>query len=226
MQRPEWYTKAQKYWTSVQPTVNGMLGGFPQLDPIDVKGSLEFVASFIQSEAAPRLATRAACDCGAGIGRVTKHFLLQVPFDTVDLVEQEAAFCQQAKTEYLADEIAQGRVGDVNCKGLQEFDPETGKYDLIWCQWVLGHLTDDDLVAFFQRCIKGLADGGMIGVKENISTKGYVVDDEDSSVTRPNQALQQIFAKAGLHVVKEQTQDGFPHGLFPVRMYMLKPATA
>ena len=26
----------------------------------------------------------------------------------------------------------------------QDFTPEEGRYDLIWCQWVLGHLTDGE----------------------------------------------------------------------------------
>ncbi|ORX58916.1 hypothetical protein DM01DRAFT_317062 [Hesseltinella vesiculosa] len=216
MQQPDWYSKAQSYWTSVQPTVNGMLGGFPQLDPLDVKGSLAFVQSLLEQGT---LRPSYACDCGAGIGRVTKNFLLQVPFDKVDVVEQEASFVQQAKDAYLKEQIEAGRVGDVLCQGLQSFTPSEAKYDLIWCQWVLGHLTDDDLVSFFKRCKDGLAPGGLIGVKENISTRGYIIDEEDSSVTRPNDALKRIFAEAGLQVLKEQTQDGFPPGLFPVRMF-------
>ena len=34
--------------------------------------------------------------------------------------------------------------------GLEDWVPEEGKYDVIWVQWVVGHLTDDDFVAFFQ----------------------------------------------------------------------------
>ena len=90
---------------------------------------------------------------------------------------------------------------------MQDFTPEEGKYDLIWCQWVLGHLTDgemctpsghqcplfkenpvysaDHLVAFFQRCLKGLSPGGgLIVVKENVADTGAVFDEQDSSVTR------------------------------------------
>lgn len=37
-------------------------------------------------------------------------------------------------------------------KGLQKFTPETNVYDVIWVQWVLGHLTDEDLVSFLKRC--------------------------------------------------------------------------
>src|SRR5690348_8464954 len=32
--------------------------------------------------------------------------------------------------------------------------PLAGRYDCIWAQWVLGHLTDDDLVAFFIRFVR------------------------------------------------------------------------
>ena len=40
----------------------------------------------------------------------------------------------------------------VKFPGLQNFTPSQEAYDVIWIQWVLGHLTDDDLVAFLKRC--------------------------------------------------------------------------
>ena len=43
------------------------------------------------------------------------------------------------------------KIGHLICSGLQDFTPSDGAYDVIWCQWVLGHLTDEDLVAFFKR---------------------------------------------------------------------------
>ncbi|KAG1148287.1 hypothetical protein G6F37_003531 [Rhizopus arrhizus] len=220
MKKPEWYSDAQKYWNAVPATVDGMLGGFETIDPIDVKGSINFIKEFVDQNI---ISTEYACDCGAGIGRVTKNFLLQVPFKRVDLVEQAESFVQQAKSEYLAQEIEQGKVGNVFCQGLQGFTPEEGKYDLIWCQWVLGHLIDEHFVNFFKRCIKGLKPNGFIGVKENNASKEALFDDEDSSVTRPNQELKRLFAEAGLNIVKEEVQKGFPAGLFAVRMYLLKP---
>ncbi|KAG0735111.1 hypothetical protein G6F57_004674 [Rhizopus arrhizus] len=220
MKKPEWYSDAQKYWNAVPATVDGMLGGFETIDPIDVKGSISFIKEFVDQNI---ISTEYACDCGAGIGRVTKNFLLQVPFKRVDLVEQAESFVQQAKSDYLAQEIEQGKVGNVFCQGLQGFTPEEGKYDLIWCQWVLGHLTDEHFINFFKRCIKGLKPNGFIGVKENNASKEALFDDEDSSVTRPNQELKRLFAEAGLNIVKEEVQKGFPAGLFAVRMYLLKP---
>ena len=45
-------------------------------------------------------------------------------------------------------------------------------------------LCTGDLVAFFNRCKSGLNSNGMIFVKENVSKKTSLVDDEDYSVTR------------------------------------------
>ena len=38
------------------------------------------------------------------------------------------------------------------CCGLQNFTPQPETYDIIWCQWVLGQLTDTHLIEFFKRC--------------------------------------------------------------------------
>lgn len=138
MKKPEWYSDAQKYWNNVPATLDGMLGGFQTIDPIDVKGSLEFIQEFVDNGS---LSPQRACDCGAGIGRVTKHFLSQI-FETVDLVEQAPNFVEQARSSYLTQEIQSGKVGYLLCQGLQDFAPQPETYDMIWCQWVLGHLTD------------------------------------------------------------------------------------
>ncbi len=42
------------------------------------------------------------------------------------------------------------------------------RYSCIWTQWCLLYLTDIDFLAFFKRCSKGLAPGGLFFVKENI----------------------------------------------------------
>jgi protein N-terminal methyltransferase len=65
-------------------------------------------------------------------------------------------------------------------------------FDIIWCQWCLGHLSDEDLVAFFIRCRTALKQHrrSMIVVKENLcqdlpGPKPLTVfDDQDSSLTR------------------------------------------
>ncbi|KAI8619331.1 alpha-N-methyltransferase NTM1 [Chytriomyces sp. MP71] len=161
-------------------------------------------------------------DCGAGIGRVSKNYILKV-FQKADLVEQNPNFLQAAEASYLKEEVAAGCVGVFYPVGLQDFYPTPGRYDMIWSQWVLGHLTDDDLIAFFVRCKAALKPNGFLGVKENVCARNTVeLDDDDSSVTRPAVLLESIFERAGLTVMKKEVQKGFPKGLFPVNMYILR----
>jgi len=103
-------------------------------------------------------------------------------------------------------------------------------FDVIWCQWCLGHLSDADLVAFFKRCYHSLTKHpkSLIMVKENICSDNEdgspqsIFDDEDSSFTRSDKAWKMIFKQAGLRLIREKVQDGLPEGLFIVKMYALR----
>ncbi len=53
-------------------------------------------------------------------------------------------------------------------QGLQDFIPEEDLFDLMWIQWVIGYLTDVDLVKFLRRCRAGLKSGGFIVIKDNM----------------------------------------------------------
>lgn len=130
------------------------------------------------------------------------------------------------------------RVGSFFAKGLQDFVPEEGRYDIIWCQWVLSHLTDGeprapsavghhpqarslaagDLVAFLGRCAAGLVDGGLIVLKENTAEGEGVHDEVDSSVTRTRDEFLAVFTEARQQVVLERRQSSFPQELYPVYM--------
>ncbi|CAJ0844211.1 6003_t:CDS:2, partial [Entrophospora sp. SA101] len=89
-----WYTDALDYWSSTPATINGMLGGFGVVSQLETNSSIEFIKEFIEGrkgarnviKVPPYITKSYALDCGAGIGRVTKHFLLKV-FEKVDLVE-------------------------------------------------------------------------------------------------------------------------------------------
>ena len=66
--------------------------------------------------------------------------------------------------------------------------------------------------------------GGLIVVKENVTSSGEIErDDEDSSVTRPPELLRDIFKRANLKIFKEFKQNKFPKELFPVHMFALQP---
>lgn len=213
----DYYNKAASYWENVDPTIDGMLGGFARISHIDIEGSSKLLKALLKEEGGP--GSELALDCGAGIGRITKH-LLTKHFQTVDLVEQDQHFLEKGR-EYLR---GNSRVGTFYCAGLQNFKFSKGVYDVIWFQWVLGQLTDDHLVDVLERATKALKKNGIIVVKENVTSSEEVeTDEEDSSVTRPPSLLKSIFDKASLVVHKEFKQNKFPKEIFDVQMFALKP---
>ena len=114
------------------------------------------------------------------------------------------------------------------CASLQDFEPEPGvTYDIIWCQWVTGYLTDEELISFLVKMASCLdPKDGRIIVKDN-TTAGSEPDTDmnDSSITRPKHALRHIFQAPKLHVTHEIRQKKLPRGLYPVIMFALTPAT-
>ncbi|XP_045113411.1 N-terminal Xaa-Pro-Lys N-methyltransferase 1-like [Portunus trituberculatus] len=216
-ENPAFYTDAAAYWNNVPATVNGMLGGFAHINAPDICGSEIFLQSIFKMKNAPGHGR--AVDCGAGIGRITKH-LLQKHFGKVDLVEQCQSFLDRAKESLKSSP----KVGEYLCQGLQHFAPEPGTYDVVWSQWVLGHLTDEDLENFFRRMARGLKPNGVVVVKENVTSSGIVeLDEQDSSVTRPESLLLEIIDKAALRVIKNTKQNNLPKGLYEVKMLCLRP---
>ena len=213
-----------KYWNSIPATVNGMLGGFPHISRIEMRGSLTFLAKLRRlypSSSQPVSGSLSrGVDAGAGIGRVTAGVLSKV-CDVVDIVEPVEKFANKVRTVKLH---GHGKIGEVHVTGLQEWIP-TQRYDLIWNQWCLGHLTDEELVQYLVKCKESLRDAGWIVVKENMSTDPEgddIYDELDSSVTRVDQKFRTLFEAAGLMVVKTELQTGLPKKLFPVRFYALQ----
>lgn len=214
---PDFYRNAQKYWSGIEPTIDGMLGGLSVIDRTDIKGSMQFLNELFKMKPSPQ--TQRALDCGAGIGRVTKNVLINY-FNSVDLVEQDQNFVQKAN-EYL-DKCE--KIGTIYNVGLQDFTPDENTYDVIWCQWVLGHLTDDDLSKFFKKCCIGLTQNGLIIIKENfVTTDDFCIDDNDSSVTRSLRIIKNILDKANLRIIKIVKQQNFIKGLFPVYTIACRP---
>jgi protein N-terminal methyltransferase len=164
-------------------------------------------------------------DCGAGIGRVSK-FLLAPRFKQVHLIEQSPRLLKAAP-EYigLSTEETEKRIVLVEL-GLQDFQPEPNTYDVIWIQWVIGHLHDHDFIRFFKRCARGLTANGVIVLKDNTITDPsltFCLDLDDNSVARHLEYQKLLFEMAELDVLCEQEQKDFPEELYPVFMIALRP---
>ncbi|CAL1269384.1 unnamed protein product [Larinioides sclopetarius] len=219
----DFYAKGKSYWENVPATIDGMLGGHSNVFKADIQASSRFINNFLQDKTRP-LGTDYALDCGSGIGRITKHFLLKF-FKSVDMVEQNKNFLD-ASNAYLDEDasrvLRKFNSVDACLTGLQDFVPDENCYDVIWIQWVIGYLADDDFISFLKRCKKGLKENGIVVIKDNISSCDTDVDHEDGSVTRPRQDILDVVSEAGLELLAERKQYKFPKGLYEVRMFALR----
>ncbi|XP_039085432.1 N-terminal Xaa-Pro-Lys N-methyltransferase 1 isoform X2 [Hyaena hyaena] len=134
----------------------------------------------------------------------------------VDVTED---FLVKAKT-YLGEEGK--RVRNYFCCGLQDFSPEPDSYDVIWIQWVIGHLTDQHLAAFLRRCKQGLRPNGIIVIKDNMAQEGVVLDDVDSSVCRGLEVVHGIIRSAGLSLLAQERQENLPDEIYHVYSLALR----
>ncbi|XP_050223569.1 alpha N-terminal protein methyltransferase 1 [Mercurialis annua] len=223
--KTQWYRDGVSYWQDVEASVDGVLGGYGQVNDVDVKGSEAFLQSlfselFVDGGIGRHLV---ALDCGSGIGRVTKNLLIRY-FNEVDLLEPVSHFLDAARNSLVNENPMASdthKATNFFCTPLQEFMPEAGRYDVIWVQWCIGHLTDDDFVSFFKRAKIGLKPGGFFVLKENIAQSGFVLDNEDHSITRSDLYFKELFSRCGLHLYKSKEQKGMPKELFAVKIYAL-----
>lgn len=220
------YDDAIQYWSNVPASVDGVLGGFGEKTSVpkaDIIGSSTFIR---------KLQTRMqydgeklTIDMGAGIGRITRDFLWKIS-DKCDLLEPVKPFVEQMNHE-LIQVKQKGKLGDIYDIGMQDWNcapNKIGKYWLIWCQWCVGQLPDDELVEFWIKCRNALIENGVgtMIVKENISPIEDIFDETDSSVTRTDEKFRHLFKQAGFKLIASDIQKGLPKELFPVRMYCLK----
>jgi protein N-terminal methyltransferase len=214
-----WYKDGLDYWEDAEKcdiSDDGVLQGYGKLTPADTVGSNLFLDAVLRIR--PEMKLDVAADGGAGIGRVTKHFLM-TRFNKVHLIEVSPRLLASAP-EYIGEEHKDRMQFIV--QGLQDFAPKVNTYDCVWTQWVIGHLHDIDFVNFLRRCAAGLRPGGVIVLKDNCTdTTTFLVDKDDSSICRHIEYIRVLVRLAGLNIVHEQRQKGFPEELFPVVMMAL-----
>ncbi|MBA0817965.1 hypothetical protein Gohar_027853 [Gossypium harknessii] len=215
----QWYREGVAYWEKgVEASVDGVLGGFGQVNDADIKGSEAFLNSLLHER--------------FGDGGRNQHLValamlpdpLPCTIFQVDLLEPVSHFLDAARENLSQEHFVASDVHKATnfyCVPLQEFTPEAGRYNVIWIQWCIGHLTDDDFISFFKRAKVGLKPGGFFILKENIARNGFVLDNEDRSITRSDLYFKDLFRQCGLHLYKMKDQKGLPEELFAVKMYAL-----
>lgn len=219
-----WYNRAEIFYEDNCPeTIDGVLGGFGSISPVDLEASRSFLNT-VQRKL-PTVNDVITCDCGAGIGRITKDLLLNIKnIKRCDLVESSMRLLSAAP-DYIGSKADKCRY---YCESLQNWVPPPTTYTIIWIQWVLIYLTDTDVIRFLRRCGDALLPNrsSIIILKENscsVSEDGlFVLDTEDASVTRSLPYLLKLIEAAGLEVIHQETQTNFPDEIFDVPMLAIQ----
>ena len=205
----DWYERSRRYWSNVTPTIDGVLGGMEHVHADDIRESKEFIESLTS------VGRDRALDCGAGIGRISKHLLCPL-FTTTDVMEPTAQMLDTARATLPASAIGEFIAESLEHAVLRH------RYDLIAIQWVAAYLKDTDLSNFLRRCKAALKPNGVVYLKDNISDDSLFVSEEDCSRTRSDRHYKRIFTTAGLHCIGERDQQQWPSDLFRARMYALQ----
>lgn len=164
-EKKNWYKKREEHWASVEPNLASILGD-EKIQLPDVKCSCELLNGLILSK---QLNPISCLDCAAGIGRVTEYVLSNF-FKEIDLFEKDKAFLEKCKKKFIGND----KIKNIYESSLENFQFKR-KYNLIWIQWCLENLEDDDLRPFLKKCFENLNDNGIIIIKENL----YNIDENE-----------------------------------------------
>jgi protein N-terminal methyltransferase len=205
----DWYERSRNYWSTVSPTIDGVLGGMEHVHEDDIRESKAFIES-MKSVGRDR-----ALDCGAGIGRISRHLLCPV-FKVTDVMERSPQMLDIARSALPASAVGEFIADSMEHAVLRH------QYDLIAIQWAAAYLKDADLASFLGRCKTALKPNGVVFLKDNISDDALFVSEEDCSRTRSDQHYRRIFARAGLRCIDERDQQQWPTDLFRAKMYALQ----
>ena len=186
-----WYARGAEYWARAPATDDGVLGGLARVAPADARESAMFLNELLDRGHA---AAGRALDCGAGIGRVARD-VLTPRFAVVDAAEQDVALLSRCdgcsiltwrpgmaawelptspsllprSLDAAAGAVAPQIFAQRLCVGLQDLSfAGLPHYDAIWLQWVLGCLTDADLIGLLKRARAALTPSGVIVIKDNV----------------------------------------------------------
>ena len=228
-----WYEKREKYWEGKDATLNSVLGGFEESHLPDIKCSSELLNGLILSK---QLNPIRAIDFGAGIGRVTENVLSHF-IDEIDLVEKDKKFVDKCKEKFSSNK----KIKNIYMSSLESFKFDKN-YDLIWIQWCLENLEDEDLDPFLKECYSHLNEDGKIVVKENLynieddddddednhTIRGknkdnmeYKYSDLDYSKQRPDAFYINLFVKNKFKIKLHFLNPNWPENMMPLCVYVL-----
>ena len=229
-EKKNWYKKREEHWASVEPNLASVLGD-EKIQLPDVKCSCELLNGLILSK---QLNPISCLDCAAGIGRVTEYVLSNF-FKEIDLFEKDKAFLEKCKKKFIGND----KIKNIYESSLENFQFKR-KYDLIWIQWCLENLEDDDLRPFLKKCFENLNDDGIIIIKENLYNIDENEEDEidekkeddknnyeykysefDYSKQRPDVFYINLFLECNFKIKLHFLNPNWPESMMPLCVYVL-----
>ena len=226
-EKVNWYKKREAHWASKEPVLLSVIAGFEKSHLPDVKCSCELLNGLILTK---QLKPGNALDLAAGIGRVTEFVLCNF-FKEIDLVEKDKKFIDKCKVKFSSND----KIKKIYMESLENFKFER-KYDLIWMQWCLENLEDEDLEPFLKKCYDNLNEDGIIIVKENLyNVEGEGEEEEeeeednyqfkyselDYSKQRPDAFYINLFIKNKFKIKLHFLNPNWPEDMMPLCVYVL-----
>ena len=231
--KKDWYKKREEHWSSLEPNLKSVLGGYEDSQLPDVKCSCELLNGLILTK---QLNPISCLDCAAGIGRVTEHVLSNF-FKEIDLFEKNKLFIEKCKIKFSGND----KIKNIYNSSLENFEFKK-KYDLIWIQWCLENLEDEDLIPFLKKCYENINDNGIIIVKENLynineddpeenednnknkkkeNNYEYKYSNLDYSKQRPDAFYINLFLECKFKIKLHFLNPNWPESLMPLCVYVL-----
>ena len=219
----DWYKIRKKHWEEKEATLESVLGGWEDTNLPDIKCSNELLNGLILTK---KLKNNSALDCACGIGRVTQFVLCNF-FNEIDLFEKDEKFVNKTKEIFKYNK----KVKNIFCCGIENFEFKR-KYDLIWIQWTLENLEDNDLIPFLNKCKNNLNDNGIIVIKENYyyednnnnneHNKKFEYSKEDFSKQRLDIFYINLFINNGFKIIHHFINPNWPENIMPLIVYVLE----
>lgn len=211
--KANWYNLSKARWEATSAEIKSVAGDFKGTHESDVEISCGLISDLIKEN---NLQTHRVIDCGAGIGRVTQYVLLNF-FSNIDILERDEKFIKYCRKNFANNKS----IANIYHESLESFK-YSNNYDLIWIQWCVEELMDDDLTNFLIRSKNALNKNGLIVLKENIISDGRAFWQSIHQKIRSPELFAKIIKDCDLEIIKYYVQKDNLNEILDVGIFVLR----
>ena len=207
-------TTSINFWNLKNPTIEDMCGGLSGIHDYDILSTELAISKFNTSN------IKSVLEVGCGIGRISTNILFKY-FENIDLLERKREFLIKAEERCKNLNYQHGKTifRDFYNSSIEDFTFKNN-YDLIFIQWVLEYLTDENLDEFLIKVYNNLNHQGVLIIKENVNEKSEYWEDEGSHI-REISFFEERFKRLNLKEIYSEKVDLGRTDLYDVQMWCL-----